>query len=215
MNEVKVNVWSHLCNKIIFFVYFICTYCHKAPTIGGSDDITVLFVKVLDCNKMHFLFFFTAPNFLPQLWGFSVLIKCSEICSHSKYCGLILQCRFDWYSAFLMSAWYPESILSVIFWAHALSHSSGEVVFYIHFVVAILIWFSPFRAYLLASLIFLLIGSLLLAGTQRVISFLRQMMEHGGFYRTSDQAWIKFERIQFVGACNPPTDPGRKPLSYR
>ena len=52
-------------------------------------------------------------------------------------------------------------------------------------------------------------------GTQRVISFLRQMVEHGGFYRTSDQAWVKFERIQFVGACNPPTDPGRKPLSHR
>ena len=55
----------------------------------------------------------------------------------------------------------------------------------------------------------------LFLGTQRVISFLRQMMEHGGFYRTSDQSWVKFERIQFVGACNPPTDPGRKPLSYR
>ena len=52
-------------------------------------------------------------------------------------------------------------------------------------------------------------------GTQRVISFLRQMVEHGGFYRTSDQAWVKFERIQFVGACNPPTDPGRKPLTHR
>ncbi|ESP05087.1 hypothetical protein LOTGIDRAFT_151884 [Lottia gigantea] len=52
-------------------------------------------------------------------------------------------------------------------------------------------------------------------GTQRVISFLRQMMEHGGFYRPSDQMWIKFERMQFVGACNPPTDPGRKPLSHR
>ncbi|PIK60017.1 putative cytoplasmic dynein 1 heavy chain 1 [Apostichopus japonicus] len=52
-------------------------------------------------------------------------------------------------------------------------------------------------------------------GTQRVISFLRQMLEHGGFYRTSDQAWVSFERIQFVGACNPPTDPGRKPLSHR
>ncbi|XP_022096690.1 cytoplasmic dynein 1 heavy chain 1-like isoform X2 [Acanthaster planci] len=52
-------------------------------------------------------------------------------------------------------------------------------------------------------------------GTQRVISFLRQMLEHGGFYRTSDQMWITFERIQFVGACNPPTDPGRKPLSHR
>ncbi|XP_033735277.1 cytoplasmic dynein 1 heavy chain 1-like isoform X2 [Pecten maximus] len=52
-------------------------------------------------------------------------------------------------------------------------------------------------------------------GTQRVISFLRQILEHGGFYRTSDQSWVKFERIQFVGACNPPTDPGRKPLSHR
>ena len=52
-------------------------------------------------------------------------------------------------------------------------------------------------------------------GTQRVISFLRQMVEHGGFYRTTDQTWVKFERIQFVGACNPPTDPGRKPLSHR
>ncbi|XP_041352869.1 LOW QUALITY PROTEIN: cytoplasmic dynein 1 heavy chain 1-like [Gigantopelta aegis] len=52
-------------------------------------------------------------------------------------------------------------------------------------------------------------------GTQRVISFLRQLMEQGGFYRTSDQTFVKFERIQFVGACNPPTDPGRKPLSHR
>ena len=52
-------------------------------------------------------------------------------------------------------------------------------------------------------------------GTQRVISFLRQMVEHGGFYRTADQTWIKMERIQFVGACNPPTDPGRKPLTHR
>lgn len=52
-------------------------------------------------------------------------------------------------------------------------------------------------------------------GTQRVISFLRQVVEHGGFYRNSDQTWVKMERIQFVGACNPPTDPGRKPLSHR
>ena len=36
-------------------------------------------------------------------------------------------------------------------------------------------------------------------GTQRVISFLRQMVEHGGFYRTSDQTWIKLERIQVCG----------------
>ncbi|XP_049810823.1 dynein heavy chain, cytoplasmic isoform X2 [Schistocerca nitens] len=52
-------------------------------------------------------------------------------------------------------------------------------------------------------------------GTQRVISFLRQLVEHCGFYRASDQAWVSLERIQFVGACNPPTDPGRKPLSHR
>ncbi|KZV92126.1 dynein heavy chain protein 1 [Exidia glandulosa HHB12029] len=52
-------------------------------------------------------------------------------------------------------------------------------------------------------------------GTQRVISFLRQLVESGGFYRTSDKAWVKLERIQFVGACNPPTDPGRVPLSHR
>jgi len=52
-------------------------------------------------------------------------------------------------------------------------------------------------------------------GTQRVISFLRQVVEHGGFYRPSDKAWVHLERIQFVGACNPPTDPGRVPLSPR
>ncbi|XP_040576126.1 dynein heavy chain, cytoplasmic [Lepeophtheirus salmonis] len=52
-------------------------------------------------------------------------------------------------------------------------------------------------------------------GTQRVISFLRQLIEHNGFYRNSDQAWVTLERIQFVGACNPPTDPGRKPLAHR
>lgn len=52
-------------------------------------------------------------------------------------------------------------------------------------------------------------------GTQRVISFLRQLVEHKGFYRTTDQSWVSLERIQFVGACNPPTDPGRKPLSHR
>ena len=55
-------------------------------------------------------------------------------------------------------------------------------------------------------------------GTQRVISFLRQLVEHNGFYRAGaggDHAWVSLERIQFVGACNPPTDPGRKPLSHR
>ena len=27
--------------------------------------------------------------------------------------------------------------------------------------------------------------------------------------------WVTMEKIQFVGACNPSTDPGRKPLSHR
>ncbi|KAF5301350.1 hypothetical protein FQA39_LY10748 [Lamprigera yunnana] len=52
-------------------------------------------------------------------------------------------------------------------------------------------------------------------GTQRVIMYLRQLVEQKGFYRASDQTWVSLERIQFVGACNPPTDPGRKPLSHR
>ena len=52
-------------------------------------------------------------------------------------------------------------------------------------------------------------------GTQRVVSFLRQLIEHNGFWRTSDQNWVTLERIQFVGACNPPTDAGRTPLSLR
>ncbi|KAG6918668.1 hypothetical protein DXG01_012485 [Tephrocybe rancida] len=52
-------------------------------------------------------------------------------------------------------------------------------------------------------------------GTQRVISFIRQLVECGGYWRASDMAWVKMERIQFVGACNPPTDPGRVPLSHR
>lgn len=52
-------------------------------------------------------------------------------------------------------------------------------------------------------------------GTQKVISFMRQMIEQKGFWRTRDKQWIKLENIQFVGACNPSTDPGRSPLSDR
>lgn len=52
-------------------------------------------------------------------------------------------------------------------------------------------------------------------GTQRVISFLRQLVEQSGFWRSSDKSWVTVERIQFVGACNPPTDPGRIPLTQR
>nr|CAG4709143.1 unnamed protein product [Naegleria fowleri] len=52
-------------------------------------------------------------------------------------------------------------------------------------------------------------------GTQRVITFMRQLIEHGGFWRYSDLSWIKLERIMFVGSCNPPTDSGRTSLSLR
>ncbi|EGC38132.1 cytoplasmic dynein heavy chain [Dictyostelium purpureum] len=52
-------------------------------------------------------------------------------------------------------------------------------------------------------------------GTQRVITFIRQLVEKGGFWRTSDHTWIKLEKIQFVGACNPPTDAGRVQLTHR
>lgn len=52
-------------------------------------------------------------------------------------------------------------------------------------------------------------------GTQRAISFLRQLIDQNGFWRTSDKAWVTLERIQFVGACNPPTDAGRTALGAR
>lgn len=80
-------------------------------------------------------------------------------------------------------------------------------------------------------------------GTQRVIAFIRHVVEQvrrggrekgvrpthffvlmmpslalqGGFWRTKGSAkvWVTVERTQFVGACNPPTDPGRVPLSQR
>ena len=52
-------------------------------------------------------------------------------------------------------------------------------------------------------------------GTQSVIMLLRQLTEHGGFWRKKDNTWVTVERIQFVGACNPPTDPGRVVMSPR
>ena len=51
-------------------------------------------------------------------------------------------------------------------------------------------------------------------GTQRVITFMRQLVEQGGFWR-DDNVWVKINRIQFVGACNPPTDAGRVSMSQR
>lgn len=50
-------------------------------------------------------------------------------------------------------------------------------------------------------------------GTQKVISLLRDMIEKRGFYKGTE--WVHIERIQFVGACNPPTDVGRVPLDNR
>lgn len=52
-------------------------------------------------------------------------------------------------------------------------------------------------------------------GTQRVNSFIRQMIEHSGFWRPQDSAWVAIENIQFVGACNDPNDPGRQKLANR
>lgn len=52
-------------------------------------------------------------------------------------------------------------------------------------------------------------------GTQRVISFIRHMVENGGFWETSDGTWVSLENIQFVGACNDPNDPGRNRMTDR
>ncbi|CRG93244.1 dynein heavy chain, putative [Plasmodium gallinaceum] len=55
--------------------------------------------------------------------------------------------------------------------------------------------------------------------TQRIIMFMRQLYESQGFwkYESSNNQWnwVKIERITFAGACNPPTDAGRNPLSNR
>jgi dynein heavy chain 1 len=52
-------------------------------------------------------------------------------------------------------------------------------------------------------------------GTQPIISFLRQLVERRGFWQVKENSWVSLERIQFIGACNPPTDPGRKILTPR
>jgi dynein heavy chain 1 len=44
--------------------------------------------------------------------------------------------------------------------------------------------------------------------------FMRQLVEQGGFWR-EDNIWVKINRIQFVGACNPPADAGRVVMSPR
>lgn len=52
-------------------------------------------------------------------------------------------------------------------------------------------------------------------GTQKTISFLRQLVEKSGFWRPRDQQWVAIRNIQFVGACNDPKDPGRNSMSER
>lgn len=52
-------------------------------------------------------------------------------------------------------------------------------------------------------------------GTQKVISFLRQMVEHNGFWSAKEKIWVTLSNIQFIGACNPPSDPGRNVISSR
>ena len=53
-----------------------------------------------------------------------------------------------------------------------------------------------------------------LYGTQRVIMFLRQLIEQGGYWN-KECKWVILRNVQFVGACNPPSDAGRKVLSSR
>ncbi len=52
-------------------------------------------------------------------------------------------------------------------------------------------------------------------GTQTTLTFLRQLVEHNGFWRAEDCSWVTLNRVQFVGTCNPPTDAGRVTLSNR
>lgn len=49
--------------------------------------------------------------------------------------------------------------------------------------------------------------------TQHVLALVRQWVEQRGFWW--QRTWIALERIQLVGACNPPTDAGRTPLPAR
>lgn len=52
-------------------------------------------------------------------------------------------------------------------------------------------------------------------GTQRVIALLRLMVERHGFWSSKHREWVSLEKVQFVGACNDPEDPGRSQLAER
>ncbi|OHT04933.1 Dynein heavy chain, cytoplasmic [Tritrichomonas foetus] len=52
-------------------------------------------------------------------------------------------------------------------------------------------------------------------GTQRVVEFLRQLLELKGFWHPHRREWIQLELISFAGLCSPPTYYGRVKLSTR
>lgn len=52
-------------------------------------------------------------------------------------------------------------------------------------------------------------------GSQPVILFIRQLVEKRGFWHSGNNQWVAVERIQVVGACNPPTDAGRTDMTRR
>lgn len=52
-------------------------------------------------------------------------------------------------------------------------------------------------------------------GAQRVILFLRQLIEKRGFWRDGVNRWVSVDRLHVIGACNPSTDFGRVLLSPR
>jgi len=52
-------------------------------------------------------------------------------------------------------------------------------------------------------------------GTQPAITFLRQLIEQGGFWDAKELVWVGLERVQIIGACNPPTDAGRVAMTPR
>lgn len=52
-------------------------------------------------------------------------------------------------------------------------------------------------------------------GTQTAACFLRQLLEHGGYWSASHSSWIRVEGLQIVAACNPPELAGRQSLPCR
>ena len=49
--------------------------------------------------------------------------------------------------------------------------------------------------------------------SQPVILFLRQLIEKGGFWKSTDNKWVCLKNVYFIGACNPPYYHGRNILT--